>query len=228
MSYTGRIFGLFASISTAIIMSIYSYYIYGPFDKIRIIRIILISIVLGVLCWWSGRKYDLMKILATHDALTELYNRTFVCELFPKILAQASRKGKKIGVFVIDVDNYKVINDEYGHKTGDIVLKNISEVLKGSVREEDIVARWGGDEFLIIVSCLKEQSSLTIIQQRIDNALKELSRRTKINITVSMGIAIFPDDAQTIDGLIKIADDNMYKVKLRKKQTVKKKQTANK
>lgn len=124
----------------------------------------------------------------------------------------ADRKGERLTVSVIDVNGFKTIKDTYGHEAGDRVLQVISTTLCHTVRKSDIVARWGGDEFIIMVLGTDKDGTLHMIK-RIQAGLEQASESLQKCITVSTGIAIYPDEAQTLDDLLKVADHRMYKLK---------------
>ncbi|GIM46263.1 hypothetical protein DNHGIG_18120 [Collibacillus ludicampi] len=146
--------------------------------------------------------------------MTELYNRRFVYKTFPKILAKAKKRNQRIQVFIVDVDDFKKINDSFGHEIGDSVLQSISTALLQNTRKTDIVARWGGDEFLIILSC---DDSLPFIE-RIEENLQKISNEIRRNISISIGNSIYPDNGGSLDDLIKNADKDMYKLKFSNKK----------
>ncbi len=156
-----------------------------------------------------GILYDLTKEKAELDYLTKLYNRLFIFEKLPKIL----RKNKKLSICIIDIDNFKEINDMYGHSIGDEVIIRIAQLLKTETRKNDLIVRWGGDEFLIIAPNLTEKF-LESLNERIDKKLQELSVVYGFTITISMGIAAYLSSGD-IQMAIDKADSNMYK---RKKQ----------
>lgn len=166
--------------------------------------------------WWLGKQYDRKKDDSEKDELTNIYNRRFVMRVAPKLLLLAKRKNKKLGISIVDVDNFKSINDNYGHQIGDSVLRDISTALVKVMRENDIVARWGGDEILIISLLMKTKFPEPILQ-RIERKLNEVSQQNNVNVTVSIGTAVFPDDGMSFDELIKEADRNMYIFKSTKK-----------
>ncbi len=166
---------------------------------------------------WLGKLYDINKFYATRDPLTEVYNRRFTYEIFLKLLSQVDRNNKKLSVFIIDVDKFKNINDTYGHEKGDLVLKEITNSFLSSIRKGDVVARWGGDEFLIIAPISDEISSLSMVN-RFEKGLQEVSKRIQINTSVSIGEATFPDEGKNLDDLIKLADDRMYENKRKKRE----------
>ncbi len=164
-----------------------------------------------------GNQYDKVKFHSEKDQLTNLYNRRFVQIIAPKLLALALRKSKKLCISFVDVDNFKPINDNYGHEVGDKILHDIASVITKVTRENDIVARWGGDEILIISPLLTAKKPKDL-NQRIQEKLTEVSQRNRINVSVSIGTAIFPDDGISFSELVKKADRNMYLYKAAKKE----------
>ena len=214
MKYKGRAYALTLSLLLAMLITADTYWVYGSFNLMESIHIVLICIIIVILLWIFGRKYDNDMLFAYKDALTGIYNRRFVSEIFPKMMSQVSSKNEKLNVIVLDVNKFKQINDTHGHEKGDAVLKSISDVIAKSVRKNDIVARWGGDEFLILTACSNEFSAFKITQ-RIDQNLQKTSQDLQLDISVSMRTAVYPDDAITANQLIRVADDNMYTVKHR-------------
>ena len=152
---------------------------------------------------------------ATYDQLTGLYNREFFISEFNISKARAKRNSTKVAVIFIDLDGFKDINDSLGHKIGDEVLKETAKRLKNSVRESDTVARFGGDEFLIMLDDIKHIEDVLEVA---GNLLNEIKKPIIINgienrISASIGISIYPDDGNDIQTLIKNADMSMYKSK---------------
>jgi diguanylate cyclase (GGDEF)-like protein len=205
MKYTGRITAVLLDLIVIVTLLFFYYRTYGYIQPYEIITDI---VSLGI-CWLCGKQYDKAKYYADKDALTELYNRRFVYKTFPKILAKAKKRNQRIHVFIVNVDDFKKINDSFGHEIGDSVLQSISTALLQNTRKTDIVARWGGDEFLIILSC---DDSLPFIE-RIEENLKKISNEIRRNISISIGNSIYPDNGGSLDDLIKNADKDMYKLK---------------
>jgi diguanylate cyclase (GGDEF)-like protein len=165
-----------------------------------------------------GKAFDKAIYYSEKDSLTGTYNRRFTRMAFPKILRKIEKTKEYLGVIVIDVDKFKSINDVYGHTMGDNVLVNIASTLKKTIRPSDIIARWGGDEFILLISGIdktKIHSFLNRLSIEIENLnyLKEI----KGHVSASIGIAIYPTDAESLDMLIAIADRNMYENKKQKK-----------
>lgn len=155
-----------------------------------------------------------LQILATHDALTGLPNRTLLYEWFNIALTNARSKNTKLAIMSLDFDNFKPINDILGHDTGDKVLIAAATRLKELLRESDIIARFGGDEFvLLFVGTHKEEISEFVqnIIRIFRNPLNIEGR--KIDLHASVGVAIYPEDGEDINELIKKSDKALYYVK---------------
>ena len=156
---------------------------------------------------------------AHHDTLTDLPNRYYLRENLQKILSYAKRHSKTVALFFVDLDGFKKINDNYGHAIGDKVLQDVAARIKSLLREEDIVARIGGDEFALVLSDITDLSFIEDISTRI---IDEINRdypyvSSPSPIGASIGISLYPYDAQEIDTLINYADEAMYKIKLSSK-----------
>lgn len=153
--------------------------------------------------------------LAYYDKLTNVANRTLFYTLAENLLANVKRNNTILGLMFIDVDRFKSINDTYGHKVGDQVIIEVANLLTKCTRENDIVARHGGDEFLILLPDLKDYNNYKIIAQRIANAKSKvkIDDDIEINIFLSIGVSFYPQDGNTIDELITKADQAMYNVK---------------
>lgn len=162
--------------------------------------------------WFLGKQYDKAKFYSEKDILTKLYNRRFVLTFFPKQSAQVNRKNESLALIIFDCNNFKYINDTYGHKKGDMVLKGLASILSHQTRKGDIAARWGGDEFLIVAP-FTNMEGCESIANRIQKELKAFSQEIGIHISVSIGAALSPLEGVTIDDLLHIADQRMYKKK---------------
>lgn len=165
----------------------------------------------------TERKLYAEKIhqLAYHDSLTNLPNRQQLKEKLNHILAHAERHHECFAIFFIDVDNFKHVNDTYGHDAGDDLLKQIASRLKSNVRATDIVARPGGDEFVIVLTSINDLRYIHSIADKIQHALNQpLIIQDKPYIaTCSIGIARYPVDGTTMTELVKRADIAMYGAK---------------
>lgn len=153
--------------------------------------------------------------LAQYDHLTGLANRTLFKDRLSQALARAERNQQLIALLFLDLDNFKVINDTLGHDAGDIVLKAVAERLRKCVRRSDTVARFGGDEFTIILEGLTSNDSPVTVAQKIINCLAppfHVGDR-EVFITTSIGITLYPLDADNPRDLLKFADRSMYQAK---------------
>lgn len=152
---------------------------------------------------------------AFHDSLTNLPNRTLFDRELEQALTQATQTDKSLAVMFLDLDRFKTINDTLGHAIGDLLLKNVVERLKKCVRKQDIIARWGGDEFTLLLPEIHSRDQATAIAKRILEALKPEFNIEKhyLHITSSIGIAVFPEDGKDAATLLKNADVALYWVK---------------
>ena len=163
------------------------------------------------------RKSDSLEIKkkAYYDQLTGLTNRVLFNDRLEQALNNAKRSNEGVAVMFIDLDNFKYVNDSMGHTSGDLLLKIIAKRLKKCLRETDTVARWGGDEFTIILSKIKQIKDISILCNRILN--EEFNNivvdHQGLRITASIGITLYPQDGEDMETLIKNADAAMYKAK---------------
>jgi diguanylate cyclase (GGDEF)-like protein len=168
--------------------------------------------------WWLGTQYDKVNYYSEKDILTGAYNRRYVLGIFPKLTAFMDRSMKKICLSIVDIDNFKSINDTYGHDVGDKVLQHVSRILTENTRNSDIIARWGGDEFLVVASA--DDTGIQRINTRLEYKLNECSVHREITIAISIGTAVYPEDAGNLHDLIKVADAKMYGIKLNRPEDV--------
>jgi diguanylate cyclase (GGDEF)-like protein/PAS domain S-box-containing protein len=159
--------------------------------------------------------------LAEHDVLTELYNRRKFNSTFEQLLNNAKRFDHQGALLFLDLDQFKDINDRYGHKAGDQVLKQVAETLLSLSRTTDSVARLGGDEFAVILPQTDENGAINFAQKIIEQ-LAQINisfNSLKYKVTTSIGIVQFPLEDQTIEELISNADIAMYQAKAKGKNT---------
>jgi diguanylate cyclase (GGDEF)-like protein len=159
------------------------------------------------------------RIAALHDNLTGLPNRVLFKDRLEHGIAQAKRYLWMLAVMFVDLDEFKSINDTHGHSTGDTVLQTVAMRLKHKTRDHDTVSRYGGDEFLCLLTQLHEQNDIARIAAKI---LQEIQapcnvsvRDVIVNLSLgaSIGISVFPRDGVTASALIKSADESMYRAK---------------
>jgi diguanylate cyclase (GGDEF)-like protein len=149
------------------------------------------------------------------DPLTGLYNRRFLQETLPHELARLKRLQHPLGLIMADIDHFKVVNDSYGHDAGDIVLQELSRLLKDNIREGDIACRYGGEEFVIVMP----EASLQICQQRAEDIRTQFDslridyHQYKLHVTISLGVAAFPQHGTNGEEVLNRADQAMYRAK---------------
>lgn len=163
------------------------------------------------------RKIQEQKIWrqANFDALTGLANRSLFQEQLQAAIRLAGHAGTRLALLYVDLDGFKQVNDRYGHAVGDDLLRIVSKRLSGGVRESDWVARLGGDEFTVCLETVHGREDARVVAEKI---LQEMSRPfmlddVEIVLSASIGIALFPDDARSMDKLLQLADGAMYKAK---------------
>jgi len=162
---------------------------------------------------------EAIRYMAQHDLLTQLPNRYLFTELSDHMIETAKREETTLALLFIDLDGFKQVNDTFGHKSGDLLLKQAAERLTNIVRKSDLVARIGGDEFVILLSDTKGASGIEKVSQLVVKALSEdFNLETDIaKVSASVGIALYPDDAMDIRSLLHQADLAMYAIKNGKK-----------
>lgn len=152
---------------------------------------------------------------ATHDALTDLPNRALLRDLIQHGLASAQRNGTYIGVMFLDLDDFKRINDSFGHQVGDRVLCCVAERLKATCRATDSVGRWGGDEFVIVLPDLPSADAIKQVASKLLAALATPLIIDDLNLHIggTLGISLGPSDSESPDQLLSMADTAMYRIK---------------
>jgi diguanylate cyclase (GGDEF)-like protein len=155
--------------------------------------------------------------LALHDALTKLPNRRNFEQYLKQTISQANRGKLKIGLLYMDLDGFKLINDQYGHNAGDKALITAVERINKTLRDSDFFARIGGDEFVLVANHFKDKDELQVIANRIIQSLNqpifEGNAEKPVFMGISIGIAIYPDHAKSTIALISAADQAMYEAK---------------
>lgn len=159
-----------------------------------------------------------LKNMAGHDPLTGLANRSLFLEHLAHSMAEAARLGWTLVLVYIDLDGFKQINDTYGHEAGDPVLKRVAGDLKKTLRQEDILARFGGDEFVGLFHVGSRADTDALKKKIFEHIGSEIvCDKFQINIRLSIGMSVYPRDSADINTLFKIADQEMYAMKARNK-----------
>ena len=190
-------------------------FISKPFDLLevhkRIHNMLEVRLLYRELAQYSKAQQE----LALHDPLTGLPNRRLLEDRIATTLQHASRNHHKAAIMYLDLDGFKTINDTYGHVYGDEVLKTVAQRLLANSRREDTVARLGGDEFMVVLS---EVGGLSDAHGPAAKLVEAVAQPIFVNdltlqLSTSIGISIYPDDAETVDALISIADYALYEAK---------------
>ena len=161
------------------------------------------------------KQKNILHFQATHDELTGLANRILFNDRLTSSINKAKRNNSSVAIFFIDLDHFKEINDSLGHEAGDVVLKEVTSRFNEVVRNEDSVARIGGDEFTVILEDLLQAQDASLVAKKILKALSEpiFIGENEVYISSSIGISIYPDDGILVQDLLKYADSAMYKAK---------------
>jgi len=153
--------------------------------------------------------------MAEHDSLTNLPNRALLSDRLEQALSLAKRDHSHLALMFLDLDKFKPVNDNYGHATGDLLLKEVSERITDCLRESDTVARVGGDEFIILLPKITDKQNALLVAEKIRYSLNQdfTCMNHKLKISSSIGLAIYPEHGKTEIELAKNADQAMYNSK---------------
>ena len=186
-------------------------------EDIKIMKIIITNVEIAIS---NHELYEEKVYLSRYDSLTNLYNRSYFEELFKNIISKATRYDESFYLVIIDLNDLKFTNDNYGHLMGDDFIRKFSSGLIRVTRKSDILARLGGDEFIGVYYQTSEEALLS----KFELLLKELGedpliyKDNKINCSFSYGISCFPIDGTTLEELVKKADERMYNYKIQYKR----------
>ena len=164
----------------------------------------------------SKKQQEKLSLMAHYDVLTKLPNRALFIDRFNQAIAHSMRTKHRLAVCFLDLDNFKLINDNYGHDVGDAVLKEVANRISLNIREEDTVSRQGGDEFTLLLNDVELIAESILTLERIHDALADPYSVDGVQhyIKASSGVTFYPDDKGDIDTLLRHADQAMYKAKL--------------
>ena len=189
----------------------------GVVPKLEDIQALEIFANQAVTALQSARAYETTRQMSVRDSLTEAYNHRYFQETLYRELTRHERSGQILALVMLDIDDFKKINDRWGHPVGDVVLKGLVEELARGVREMDTVARYGGEEFaLIFPETTPEKAWIATdrLRARVASrifAIPDLPH--PLTITISLGLACYPDDGTTKRALIDRADQALYQAK---------------
>ncbi len=164
----------------------------------------------------NSQYVDQIRRMSITDEYTGLYNARYLHEILPALLHDADRHNHKLAVAFMDVDNFKSVVDTYGHLAGSMILKEIGQTIGGCLEEKDILIKYGGDEYVLIMPERDKERALEItrnILKAIRSSTYLKSKRRAVQVTASFGLAIYPDDARSKKNLLLNADHSMYKIK---------------
>lgn len=190
----------------------------GVLDALQYMNIAVNFMALGILGYFyriaSIRTEKDMERLATMDGLTRLFNRRKMREMLERERVRFERDKKPFIIAITDIDHFKKVNDNYGHDCGDYVLKEVSQLMKSCLRKQDVIARWGGEEFLIMLPETELEGAVNVFEKirQVIAATRYRFADHEFSVTMTFGVAVF-DGSQHIDGCIKQADQALYKGK---------------
>jgi len=163
----------------------------------------------------AKRLTETLRQSALHDPMTGLHNRRFLEEYVETLIATTRRRHTSLAVLLLDLDYFKMVNDTHGHDAGDAVLKSLAELLQQSVRASDLVVRFGGEEFLILLPDTSGDAALKVAE-KIRASVEGYKFRVaggELRKTISIGVALFPEDSETFWQTVKYADVALYRAK---------------
>jgi diguanylate cyclase (GGDEF)-like protein len=163
----------------------------------------------------NARLHDKVHKSAITDGLTNLFVRSYLDQHLDSCISAAQRSSSQVGIIMLDLDHFKVINDTFGHQVGDEVLKGVAGIVRSSVRTSDFVGRYGGEEFVCVLADCDCGSLFYVaerIRRRVEEAQLQIGGRT-LKITISLGLALFPIDGETKEALLETADLALYRAK---------------
>ncbi|WP_373070742.1 diguanylate cyclase [Sulfurimonas sp.] len=196
-------------------------------DYSLIIKILVIATILAAIGIYAYRRLSLankeLKALqdklveqANRDPLTNLYNRRYLYDVASNLLTISKREKTDIGIIMLDIDNFKQINDTHGHAVGDEVIKSLSNILTTHTRESDIIARFGGEEFIVLLPHTDSKGATNIaskLRAIVENEIVTIDKNLKIKFTISLGVDNVLKDDKNIDSALNRADKALYKAK---------------
>ena len=157
-----------------------------------------------------------MEVLAMHDGLTDLFNRRAIEEHAEAEFSKAIRKDRPLSIILLDIDHFKNVNDQYGHKVGDTTLQHVEKILSDGIRTDDRVGRWGGEEFIVILPETELESALVVAERlrvRTAEAAIPLENEATLSVHISLGVACANGQFKSLANFIDAADQALYQAK---------------
>ncbi|HET7615835.1 MAG TPA: GGDEF domain-containing protein, partial [Bacillales bacterium] len=208
MRYTGRISALvFAMMSEAVwFCYIYWQYHFYPKGYSLAINIALVA-AYCMLGWWVGKNYDKARFYSQKDGLTDTFNRGYFMKKASRALVQADQTGRQAALIFLDLDRFKIINDSWGHLSGDLIIKEVSDRIRSILGSKDLFARSAGDEFIILLNATDQVRTEETVQEMIDRISEPLKiKGQSLHVSACFGISFYPKDGNSLEALIKYAD----------------------
>ncbi len=161
------------------------------------------------------RAEERLRYMATHDPLTDLPNRILFLDRLEHAIKRARRQKSNFAVLFLDLDNFKQVNDTFGHLQGDILLQSVGQRLSEATRRSDTVSRLGGDEFTILLEHITDDQTAFTVANKIAEALEEpfTLQGSQVEVSASIGFSIYPENGRTVNDLLRSADEAMYQAK---------------
>jgi diguanylate cyclase (GGDEF)-like protein len=190
---------------------------YGNVISPRERRLLMIFANSSAIAIDNSKLHKKTQELTITDELTDLYNFRYFKNRLSDELKRADRYRQRLSILMLDLDHFKTVNDQYGHQTGNVILREISDIIKQCVRDVDVVARYGGEEFTVILP-QTDRDDAEVIAERIretvaKNFFQNNRGRREIHITVSIGGCTYPDGIHTLEQLLEKADSALYRAK---------------
>ena len=181
-------------------------------------HILKIGMLLILLVSLSGLALsDKMNSLIIRDGLTGLFNKTYIHQRLDEEFYRSKRFDHDLSLMMIDLDNFKALNDRFGHAVGDHLLRYFSQVIADTIRPSDIAARYGGEEFLIILPETRKEEAQIVAERLLNRTslypFRVDSRKEDVPFTISIGVTAYPDQGESAEDLVVMADQALYKAK---------------
>jgi len=191
-------------------------YVTKPFDPAELIARVKVQVKIKSLQDSLKKSNEMLLKLSNTDPLTQLYNRRYLTDALEREMNRSTRNNTPVTLVMLDIDHFKKVNDTYGHQRGDLILKRMADLLLSGMREYDLAARFGGEEFALVLPETSPEQGFEAAE-RLRLACSELAfpdELSALKLTISLGVAAFPHpDIHTLDDLIREADYALYRAK---------------